>query len=146
MRQFEELLLLNPAPGSSAGFYYELDVPGDCRVPEAKALFRAGFCENPVRDCGKDYSTRAFFEPSALRKPLVVRSRISGDRYGGPEHRKVKKMLIDRKIPLIQREILPMVVSGNDVIWIPGFRPAREYEVRDSSQNPVFIEFSSGTP
>jgi hypothetical protein len=33
-----------------------------------------------------------------------------------------------------------MVVSGNDVIWIPGFRPARAYEARPESGTCVVVE------
>ena len=49
--------------------------------------------------------------------------------------------MIDKKIPLIQRDVLPMVVSGEDVIWIPGFRPARAYEAKDPSKPFVLLEF-----
>ena len=143
MRQFDELLLLRNAPESQAGFCYELEVPGDCYVPEARATFQAGFCRAQEQNGENDYANRALFEPSALQGSLVVRSRISGDRYGGSDHRKIKKMLIDRKIPLIQRNALPMVVSGEDVIWIPGFRPARTYAAKDPSKPFVFIEFNA---
>jgi tRNA(Ile)-lysidine synthase len=143
MRQFDELLLMNPAPESRNGFQYELDVPGNCHVPEARATFRAGFFGASEKSFAKDYAVQAFFDPSALQKSLIIRSRISGDRYGGSEHRKIKKMFIDRKIPLTERDTLPIVVSGDDVIWIPGFRPAKGYEARDPSQPSVFIEFNS---
>jgi tRNA(Ile)-lysidine synthetase-like protein len=85
-------------------------------------------------------SLAAFFEPSALPQYLTIRSRIPGDRYGGFGHRKVKKILIDGKIPQSQRSALPMVAAGNDVIWIPGFRPARNYEARPESVGCVVVE------
>jgi tRNA(Ile)-lysidine synthase len=87
--------------------------------------------------------TQAFLEPSALPQILTIRSRMPGDRYGGSGHRKVKKMLIDNKIPLVQRSALPIVVAGNDVIWIPGFRSARAYEARPESQTCILIEMIS---
>ena len=59
---------------------------------------------------------------------MTVRSRIPGDRYGGEGRRKVKRMLIDARIPRLERARLPMVVSGDAVVWIPGFRPSRRHE------------------
>lgn len=142
MRQFDDLLLLRRAPGASPGFRYELKVPGQCYVAEVGAAFRAEICLALEHVNAEDYSRRAAFELSVLETPLIVRSRIAGDRYGGAECRKVKKMLIDGKIPLTQRDRLPMVVSGEIVIWIPGFRPARAYKAGDRSKPSVVIEFN----
>ena len=141
LRQFDELLLLQGMPGLHAGFHYELEVPGKRYVPESGATLHAEICRSRKYLTEKVKSTRASFDPSVLQKPLVIRSRIPGDRYGGPGHRKVKRMLIDKKVPLIQRAVLPMVVSGEDVIWIPGFRPARAYEAKDPSKPFVLLEF-----
>jgi tRNA(Ile)-lysidine synthase len=141
LRQFDELLLLRGMPELHAGFHYELQVPGTRHVPEAGGTLHAEICRSRKYCTEKVFSNRASFDPAVLQNPLVVRSRIPGDRYGGPGHRKVKRMLIDRKIPLIQRNVLPMVVSGEDVIWIPGFRPARVYGVKDPSKPFVLLEF-----
>lgn len=141
IRQFDELLILRSAPDVTSGFCYELDVPGYCYVAEARAFFRTGVCRSPEYGMERDYSRRAVFELSALQNPLVVRSRIAGDRYGGVGHKKVKKMLIDGRIPQTERDVLPMVVTGDDVIWIPGFRPAKAYEAEDLAQPFVSIEF-----
>jgi tRNA(Ile)-lysidine synthase len=141
LRQFDELLLLQRMPELHAGFHYELEVPGNQYVSEACATLHAEICPSRKFRTEKFFLNRASFDLSVLQKPLAVRSRMPGDRYGGPGHRKVKRMLIDKKIPLIRRDVLPMVVSGEDVIWIPGFRPARAYGVKDPSKPFVLLEF-----
>jgi tRNA(Ile)-lysidine synthase len=141
LRQFDDLLLLRSAPGLCPGFSYELEVPGYCYVAEAHAAFRAEICKPQERSImAGDYAIRAFLEPSALKSPLIIRSRMAGDRYGGTGCRKVKKMLIDAKVPLIRRDDLPMVVSGREVIWIPGFRPAKAFRAVKESKTSVLIE------
>ena len=140
MREFDNLLLRN-APGATPGFRYELEIPGHCYVAEAHGNFHAEIVRSSDHKAEKDYKVCAFLEPSLLEKPLVIRSRISGDRYGGAKCRKVKKMLIDAKIPLTRRSALPMVVSGPDVIWIPGFRPAWPYRSRNTSGSSLMITF-----
>jgi len=82
----------------------------------------------------------AFLDPDTVPSVLIVRSRLPGDRYGGPRHRKVKKMLIDSRVDLRQRSRIPMVVAGNAVIWIPGFRPARAFAAKADSKVVVVLE------
>jgi tRNA(Ile)-lysidine synthase len=59
---------------------------------------------------------------SALRFPLTVRSRRPGDRIrlsGGT--RKVKKVLLEDRIPPSERHRVPLVVDAEgEVLWIPG--------------------------
>jgi tRNA(Ile)-lysidine synthase len=138
-RQFDSILLQKEASQNPA-FLCELNVPGRCIVSETGAIFTAVRCSAPDLQTIKNACARqAFLAPSALPGALTIRSRAPGDRYGGPGHRKVKKMLIDGRIPFIERARLPMITAGNIVIWIPGFRPARAYEALPGSTDCIVI-------
>jgi tRNA(Ile)-lysidine synthase len=140
IRQFDRLLITQGALPSTQPFCYSLEAPGQCFIPEIGATFSAELCKMPSMRL-KNNSTLAFLEPATLPQILTIRSKAPGDCYGGSGHRKVKKMLIDRKIPLAQRPFLPMVVAGSHVIWIPGFRPARAYETKPGSETCIALEF-----
>jgi tRNA(Ile)-lysidine synthase len=140
IRQFDELVLLNRPLPPDRIFQYELSIPGQCLVAEAGMIFTSARCGVPDFQTMKtECSLRAFLEPSSLPHSLTIRSKIPGDRYGGHGHRKVKKMLIENRIPVARRSFLPMIVAGADVIWIPGFRPARNYEARPDSPECIVI-------
>ncbi|MEQ1856836.1 MAG: tRNA lysidine(34) synthetase TilS [Longimicrobiales bacterium] len=68
----------------------------------------------------------AAFDAERLRFPLRVRAREAGDRIRlarGPDHvtKKVKKLLLEHRIPVAQRDRLPLVVdAAGEVLWIPG--------------------------
>lgn len=68
----------------------------------------------------------ATFDPDALRFPLCVRAREPGDRIrlvGGTK--KVKKLLLERRIPSAERDGVPLIVdAAGDVLWIPGLARA----------------------
>jgi tRNA(Ile)-lysidine synthase len=53
---------------------------------------------------------------------LYLRPKKDGDTvyYGGMTH-KVKKLFSDKKIPLSERKILPLLCDERGVIWVPGF-------------------------
>jgi tRNA(Ile)-lysidine synthase len=140
-RQFDTLVLLNHPPKPNQEYAYALKIPGQCYIKEALATFRCKMDRTPALPMiRQNISQQAFLDRDTLPDLVMIRSRIPGDRYGGLGHRKVKKMLIDSKIPLLQRSSLPMVVTGNDVVWVPGFRPARNYEAKPASKTCLMIE------
>jgi tRNA(Ile)-lysidine synthase len=141
VRQFDSLHILSRPVPANPFYSWRLEIPGQCRIPEISATFRCTTCSAPdLRTMRERCSIQAYLELSHLPQFLLIRTRMPGDRYGGSSHRKVKKMLIDRKIPQLQRTALPMIVAGNDVIWIPGFRPARNYEAMPESPSCILIE------
>jgi tRNA(Ile)-lysidine synthase len=141
IRQFDSLQIMTHSSPANPSYACRLEIPGQCRIPEISATFRCTICSAPDRKMMRAHcSNKAYLEPSRLPQTLLIRSRLPGDRYGGLGHRKVKKMMIDNKIPQLQRAALPMIVSGNDIIWIPGFRPARNYEAMPESSICLQVE------
>ena len=142
IRLFDRLLFQKKQPKPADGYSYSLNNPGEVLIPEIGILCRLTTIHQPagVEPARKDRN-QALLDPAALPGQLVVRSRKPGDRYGGAEHRKVKKMLNDAKIPPERRATLPMLTAAdNVVIWIPGFRPARGYEARSESDACILAE------
>jgi tRNA(Ile)-lysidine synthase len=64
----------------------------------------------------------ATFDTEALRFPLSVRARAPGDRIRlAAGSKKVKKVLLEARIPRTERSRVPLVVdAAGDVLWIPG--------------------------
>ena len=58
---------------------------------------------------------------------LVVRTRRSGDRLAG-RRKKVQDLLVDAKVPRRERDAWPLVVSGDEVVAIPGVAEAPGWE------------------
>jgi len=75
------------------------------------------------------------FDVDALRFPLLVRSRRPGDRIRlAVGTKKVKKILLESRIPPSERHRVPLVVDAEgDVIWIPGLARAEAAGRRDAS-------------
>lgn len=141
VRQFDSLLLLKNPPEPVPAYACILNIPGRCHIVQSGHIFQCARCSPPnSEELRHNHPERAYLSMETLPASLTVRSRIPGDRYGGSGHRKVKKMLIDGKVPLLQRAALPMVAAGNDVVWIPGFPPARRYAANPDSKSCVLVE------
>ena len=58
---------------------------------------------------------------------LVVRTRRPGDRLAG-RRKKVQDLFVDVKVPKAERDAWPLVVSGEDVVAVPGIAEAPGWE------------------
>jgi tRNA(Ile)-lysidine synthase len=137
-QEFETLRICSAPPRDTSPFSYALPVPGECKIQEAALSISATVLDG----CCKlgDPKRQAVLDAESVPGRLTVRSRQPGDRYGGPTHRKVKKMLIDAHIPRADRDLLPMVVFGDSVVWVPGFRPAKSFAVQPNSSRCIVLE------
>jgi tRNA(Ile)-lysidine synthase len=67
----------------------------------------------------------AVFDLACLTGPLVVRNFRRGDRlqpFGmAGRKRKVKELFIEHKVPLSARAVWPILVMGDEILWLPGF-------------------------
>ena len=61
------------------------------------------------------------------RPGLEVRARRPGDRLAG-RRKKVQDLLVDAKVPLAERDAWPLVVSGDEVVAVPGVAEAPGWE------------------
>ena len=61
------------------------------------------------------------------RPDLVVRTRRPGDRLAG-RSRKIQDVFVDAKVPRAARDAWPLVVSGDDVVAVPGVVVAPGWE------------------
>ncbi len=75
-------------------------------------------------------------------KRLAVRCRRPGDRIaplGMSGSRKVQDVLADAKIPVERRDRVPLLVCGNEVVWIPGYRVATRFAVPSPTAPALLI-------
>ncbi len=69
----------------------------------------------------------AFFDINSLAFPLILRNVQPGDRFspiGLKGSQKVKKFFIDHKVPREHRWKCPVLLSGEQIVWLVGHRIA----------------------
>ena len=87
--------------------------------------------------------TEALFDAACLTEPLLVRNFRQGDRFkplGVPGHKKLKDLFIEHKIPLSIRATLPLLVMGQEILWIPGYGRSESALVRERTERVVHIK------
>lgn len=77
-------------------------------------------------------ATASFSASRIGRSRLSVRTWRPGDRmapFGMSGRRKLQDIFTDAKVPPFQRTHIPVLLCRNEIIWIPGYRIARGWDV-----------------
>ena len=80
----------------------------------------------------KSDSNIAFFNLEKLSFPLELRKWKSGDKMkplGMKGNKKISDILIDKKIPLTEKEKTYVLISNNKIIWLVGVTISDDYKV-----------------
>ena len=125
-------------------YSYPLQVPGETRIPELGLSIVATLL--PTQEIGDPAalpSEVAALDYDRLPGTLTVRRRVPGDVFrplglGGTM--KLKKFLNNQKIPARRRDGIPLVVSGQNLVWVAGVRLAEDYKLSSDTRRCLVLE------
>jgi tRNA(Ile)-lysidine synthase len=93
---------------------------------------------------------QAWLDAGELELPMVVRCRKAGDRIqplGMNGHSmKVSDLMINLKLPKRARSTWPLVCSGEDILWIPGYRLSHLVRIKPNSRSIVHLALIKDLP
>jgi tRNA(Ile)-lysidine synthase len=136
--------------GEAAKFSYELDVPGEVRVPEAACAITAKAQSVPAGQSASacwplvSRGDQVVIEGGRLAGPLVVRNRRPGDIFrplGLHGRKKLQDFFVDAKVGRTERDMVPVVVdSKGQIVWIAGLCVAEEFSVTERTRAVVILK------
>ena len=89
---------------------------------------------------------KVWLDGDKLKSPLTIRSRRPGDRiqpFGMHGHSiKISDMMVNLKLPRRARRNWPLLISGQDIIWVPGSRIAHKFHIGSDTQSVINIVLS----
>ena len=114
-----------------------LSVPCDISLASGWRLLAAA--GEAVPQPWKDIDpSEAWIDASQLHDSLSLRVRRDGDLFqplGMEGHsQKLSDFFVNAKVPARARARWPLLCAGEDVIWVPGYRPGESVRVRADSQ------------
>ncbi len=129
--------------GKKAHYSHPLHIPGRTLLPGGQREILAAVLPAGATGFITPDRFEAFLDFDLLDLPLVIRSRRPGDRVrllGAPGSRKLKDILIDRKIPLAERRLLPVVASGDNIAWVAGVGIAHNFRVTTETSRILHLK------
>lgn len=124
VREYESVRLVQPdGDFEEEGYCYVLPLEGEVEIPEGGVRVTA-WCSDSRERPEDDFE--AAFDLSRLMRyggELRLRNSQPGDRFqplGMTGHKKLKNLFIDRKVSRFWRRTLPLLLAGEEILWIPG--------------------------
>lgn len=117
-------------------FNYPLRVPGKNEIEGLNLTLNTRIVDfYPVSE--KETNT-AYFDVDKINfKKLLLRNRREGDRFrpfGLRGTKKLSDFFIDRKIPRRLRDRVPLLVEGEDILWVVGIRRADKARITEDTK------------
>ena len=79
----------------------------------------------------------AIFDADKVSSTLTIRPRQKGDFFypmGFGKRKKLQDFFVDEKVPRDERDSIPVVLSGSDIIWIAGLRADERFKVGEGTR------------
>ncbi|MEK6651576.1 MAG: tRNA lysidine(34) synthetase TilS [Nitrospirota bacterium] len=121
---------------------YSLEVPGEIILREAEILIKSSIEEQSAERKAQEKSV-AIFDADKVNTPLVIRSRKAGDFFypaGFGKKKKLQDFFVDEKVPRDERDKIPLVLSGEDIVWIAGYRGDERFNITSETKKIVLLE------
>ena len=124
-------------------FDVELISPGRTFVRE---IGKEVVIEETDRDKLKNYRgplNTALMDYGSLQFPLRMRNFRPGDRFypmGAKGTQKLKNFFIDHKIPRFERPKVPLLVSGEMIAWIVGYRIDERVKITEKTRKVLAVK------
>lgn len=82
------------------------------------------------------------FDYDKINGAIKLRYRRNGDKFtpfGMKGSKKLKDLLIDLKIPKDKRDKIPLILFGDDIAWIVGYRISEKFKIDKNTKNILQI-------
>ncbi|UCF86848.1 MAG: tRNA lysidine(34) synthetase TilS [Nitrospiraceae bacterium] len=132
VKSYSTLLLTKEVfPGLQTQY---IDVPGETLIGEKGLTIISQLSDKAVEITNRD---AAVFDFERLVLPLQLRKRREGDFFypaGFGRRKKLQDFFVDEKVPREERDSVPIIVSGEDIIWVAGYRADDRFKVTDRTE------------
>ena len=136
-------LLLHTGQDSIQPYSYLFQEEGDIVIHETSDIFHI----EEVEKGGVEFDSscmEVFIDADALPGGAVFRNRMDGDRFcplGGGGSQKLKEFFINNKVPRWERESLPLLASGSEILWIPGMRLSEDIKIQANAKRILHMTY-----
>ena len=157
-RRAYQQLIFERQPVATESFTYPVTIGGKTSIAilNTEITTELGDVESrgtPILPDGKfeailDYEKlrKVFAERSSETVPLIVRNRRQGDRfqpYGMRGTKKIKDFLIDAKVPRHERDSIPLLVCGDEILWVIGYTTSESFKIIPDTRQYLYLRYVS---
>lgn len=140
--EYDYLKLYSEKLGNNDGFCYNIKVGETIFIKEIGKYVRLSCNEEKNLIKTSSICTKAF-DYDKMENDMQIRTRKTGDKLylkGINGLKKLKDYFIDEKIPRYERNNIPLVACGDDIVWVIGHRVSDFYFAGKDTKKLLFIQ------
>ncbi len=155
--QYDQLLIKNQSISSlsskdTPSLYKDqslkIQIPGVTYLPNNNWYLQARYIKKtnlPDYTLQSTDHWEAYLDADIVGKTPTLRTRLPGDIFYpiglDQHHKKIKTFMIDQKIPVEQRDSIPLLINQDQVLWICGYRLDHRARVTASTETLLHLKF-----
>lgn len=122
---------------------YQIDMPKEISIKENSMTLEIK--ELSIRDI-QDYGNGknlVYIDADKIKFPLIIRPRKEGDYfypYGFGKKKKLQDFFVDEKIPRDERDLIPIIESEGNIVFIVGYRLDDRYKIDHNTKRCLQIK------
>ncbi len=89
-----------------------------------------------------------FADASAFGRELVIRTWHEGDAFvplGMKERKKLSDFFIDEKVPVFEKQAIPLLISDGEIVWVCGKRLDDRFKITPGTKQIIKLEYQPRT-
>lgn len=119
----------------------KLAIPGEISIPELGIKVSSEIVRYiPKFKKGKRRKKVEYINGDSIIFPLKIRTRRKGDRIkplGMRSYKKLHDIFVDEKVPREVRDGIPIIISGNEILWAAGVKLSEDCKIDKNTKRVV---------
>ena len=141
---YDNLIIEKNEQIEKLSFNYNIDIGCVKTIDELNSEIKSSVCS--LKDANVDLNNNLVkcFDYDNIKSSIHIRNRQNGDKFipsGMTGNKKLKDFFIDEKIPKEVRNKIPLVLDGENIMWVVGYRTSEKYKVSSSTKNVLVLEY-----
>lgn len=145
--EYDKLYIEKSENNSKVSYNYRIDKNKMTIALETGAVLTFEQIEKSSIEKQSDRNTE-YFDYDCIGGEIAVRNRRDGDRVkliGLSGTKKLKDFFIDQKVPKEKRDKVPLLVFGDDIAWIAGYRRSRLAKITEKTKKVLKVQYFEKT-
>lgn len=120
----------------------EVNVPGVYRIPDSTYSVTFTVVDAKGNERFPENNCTKWLDYDKIRFGLKLRHRLKGDFMTiAPQgrHKLLRRVMIDDKIPVEQRDKIWLLADGAQIVWLPGSRISEDYKITENTKNILIV-------
>lgn len=140
---YDDIIIERSRDKGKKNYSYGLAIPGNLTILSRYYFETSIFDYDANLALDRERQVK-YFDYNKLIGKLEIRNRRDGDRfapYGMRGRKKLKDYFMDEKVPRELRDEIPLVVDGQNILWVVGYRTSELYKVTEETKKILAISY-----